>query len=272
MCYAVLCCVLQFQFLILSRTSHFQYLTLQLYFNCHIIMSSLCSLLFQYYFLLFCPALSYRTLFCSILFNSLLYCSLLFLSDLFYSILFCLFCSILFCSVYFVLLPQSLLSIVPFTSPPSFPSLLLGLCLIFLRRQQLLRSIALVLSNDQLFTNLQNILKAPMSESTFFDLSALPVWWCPWIHDIGKHVCRKILIELMSVDLPLTLNAFSLPLLPLALCIVSLSLLILIHILVLPSISVRSFYRLLETRIPRSSQHFSRYISPLQPEGSRGAH
>ena len=232
-------------------------------------MSSLCSLLFLYYFLLFCSIMSYPTLFCSLLFNSLLLCSVLVWSVLFYSVR-----SILSFShlLYSVLLPQTLLSIVPFTSPPSFPCLLLGLCLIFLRRQQLLRSIALVLSDDRLFSNLQNILKAPMSESTFFDLSALPVWWCPWIHDIGEHVCRKILIELMSVDLHLTLNVFSLPLLPLALCIVSLSLLILIHILVLPSISVRSFYRLLETRIPRSSQHFSRYISPLQPEGSRGAH
>ena len=210
-----------------------------------------------------CSVLSYSLLFHSIQLSDLFY------SILFYSILFGLFCSSLICSILFCC-PKPFFELSPSLPLPLFP--VLGLCLIFLRRQQLLRSIALVLSNNQLFSNLQNILKAPMSESTFFDLSALPVWWCPWIHDIGKHVCRKILIELMSVDLHLTLNVFSLPLLPLALCIVSLSLLILIHILVLPSISVRSFYRLLETRIPRSSQHFSRYISPLQPEGSRGAH
>ena len=104
----MLCCVLQLffrpQFFILSRTSYFQYLTLQLYCNCHIMMSSLCSLLFLYCFLLFYSVLSYSLLFHSIQLSFFLFCSVLFCSVLFYS----------FCSV---------APIPSFNCPLHFPSL-----------------------------------------------------------------------------------------------------------------------------------------------------
>ena len=113
----MLCCVLQFffnpQFLTLSRTSHFQYLTLQLYCNYHhiIIMFIALSVLFSsvlFCSVLFCSVLSYSVLSYPLLFHSIQLSFFLFLSDLFYSILFGLFCPSLICS---------------FNCPLHFPSL-----------------------------------------------------------------------------------------------------------------------------------------------------
>jgi hypothetical protein len=45
-----------------------------------------------------------------------------------------------------------------------------------------------ILSNDDHFAHLTDLLKAPPPDSPRAILCSLPVWWCPWIHDIGKHV------------------------------------------------------------------------------------
>ena len=63
-----------------------------------------------------------------------------------------------------------------------------GLCYIFLRRQQLLRTMQYILSSDDLFAHLTDLLKSPPPDSARASLCSLPVWWCPWIHDIGAYV------------------------------------------------------------------------------------
>ena len=152
---------------------------------------------------------------------------------------------------------------------------------------------ALILSNDQLFSNLLTILKAPGSGSPFFDLSALPVWWCPWIHDIGEHICWLSVIEFIPSLLFILLEIivqtiFLISLLASFLNIIShshshscscshslhhcVSLPLPLFLLGLTPIFDRPVYRLLEARIPRSSQYHSRLLSPLQPERPRSAH
>ena len=54
-----------------------------------------------------------------------------------------------------------------------------GLCQVFLIRQQLLYAADYVLSNS--FDSLVQYLRSPTGRN----VDHMPVWWCPWIHDIG---------------------------------------------------------------------------------------
>eukprot|EP00981_Chlorochromonas_danica_P002918 scaffold598_cov183-Ochromonas_danica.AAC.8 len=54
-----------------------------------------------------------------------------------------------------------------------------GLCQIFVIRQQLLCSAHFVMSNC--YDSLQEYLRSPQGRNVDF----MPVWWCPWIHDLG---------------------------------------------------------------------------------------
>jgi chromodomain-helicase-DNA-binding protein 7 len=54
-----------------------------------------------------------------------------------------------------------------------------GLCQIFIIRQHLLRTISYVLNCN--VTKLMDYLRSPAGRS----VDNMPIWWCPWIHDLG---------------------------------------------------------------------------------------
>jgi chromodomain-helicase-DNA-binding protein 7 len=59
-----------------------------------------------------------------------------------------------------------------------------GLCLLFLQRQQLLHAARYVLIHE--LDKLINYLKSKTEiNNPIYNLDNLPIWWCPWIHDVA---------------------------------------------------------------------------------------
>jgi len=58
-----------------------------------------------------------------------------------------------------------------------------GLCQLFLIRQQLMYAAWYVLTEE--YTTLIQYLKTNHGSSAARSVDSMPVWWCPWIHDVG---------------------------------------------------------------------------------------
>ena len=57
-----------------------------------------------------------------------------------------------------------------------------------------------ILSSDDHFAHLTDLLKAPSPDSPRAIMCSLPVWWCPWIHDIGTHVILLVTGQLCTLS------------------------------------------------------------------------
>jgi hypothetical protein len=59
-----------------------------------------------------------------------------------------------------------------------------GLCHLFLIRQQMLRAAQFILSTPDLAQHLVDYLRTAGGRN----VDGMPLWWCPWIHDLGTLV------------------------------------------------------------------------------------
>jgi len=80
-----------------------------------------------------------------------------------------------------------------------------GLCIFFVQRQQIVRAIAHMLTTTPLSVLIDDIARAGGA-----DLSGVPIWWCPSIHDVGimtgclKHGYLVLNKFCADPDLPFT--------------------------------------------------------------------
>lgn len=62
-----------------------------------------------------------------------------------------------------------------------------GLCAVFIQRQRQLRAMRLILSK-----HLDDLIAYMRTNSAIYTDTSVPVWWCPWIHDVAMMVgCVK---------------------------------------------------------------------------------
>ena len=54
------------------------------------------------------------------------------------------------------------------------------------------------LSDGSLVSRLVAVLERPGGQNCFMYLSCLPVWWCPWIHEVGTKYSDHRTIFLSS--------------------------------------------------------------------------
>jgi len=88
----------------------------------------------------------------------------------------------------------------PFRPPAEHCHAARGLCQVFAARQQMLSAIRWVFSSPVGAARLDWFLRSPYGR----DVRGVPIWWCPWIHDLGAmRSCLHfgfLNVEMMCLD------------------------------------------------------------------------